>query len=305
MASVRNTVALAAGAVVVAVGLTACQSSSDTGRVLDERPAGVEGDDLTVRVPSAEIVFTVGSPVDEVDGVDAPGNGAIVPIGWKVTRQPAGPFAGFTAESEVEVVTDEGSIDLVTIDDESGADAAAWVVVPGNGEDVELRVTYDGVAQTVSTGGESEYGAAAAYYDPAADGIDVPCGATVWKREDLLLECRTTAWVLPHAPDSGWADEGSVYAVVQPRLRLERILDATQRLETVFVQDRSTLDGKAPAVALERGDSGTGSVGGVLVAQVPSGGDHVWQASLGFEITEGARKGEAVALEADLPFRGR
>lgn len=293
-----------AGLVVPLVGvavLAAC--SGDTDPLLDERPASVDGRELEVRVPSAEILFTVGEPETSVAGQDAPDDHAIVPVSWTVSRQPAGPFSGFAGETEVEIVAGEDTIRLTTIDDRSGADESAYVVLPGDGTDVDLEVTYDGVTQTVTTEGEPEYGAAAPYYESTGAGVDIPCGRSVWGRDDIELVCSARGWVLPYAPDQGWAPEGSAFAVVEPRLALHRVLDGRQRYATTFTADRSTIDGVEVQSRLDPGTEGEGSADGLVMAEVDAGATrHVWGAVLEFEIAEGPRSGSTVRLTADLPI---
>lgn len=275
--------------------------SDDTDPVLDQRPASVEGRELEVRVPSAEILFTVGEPVDSVEGEEAPDDHAIVPVSWTVTRQPAGPFAGFDGQTEVDVVAGDETIELTTIDDQGGSDEAAYVVVPGDGADIDLQVTYDGVAQTVSTEGEPDHDAAAPYYAATGAGVDIPCGPDVWGLEGAVIECSARGWVLPYVPEQGWAPDGSVFVVVEPRVALHRVVDGRERYATTFAADRSTIDGVEPQSRLDPGTAGAGSADGVLVASVPADAAHVWEADLEFEITEGPRSGSRVRLAADLP----
>lgn len=296
----RRVPAVVVASFVGAAVLAAC--SDDTDPVLDDRPASVEGPDLEVRVPSAEIVFTVGDPETSVDDQDAPDGHVIVPIAWTVTRQPAGPFSGFDGQTDVEVVAGEDTIPLTTIDDQSGTDESAYVVLPGDGTDVDLQVTYDGVTQTVTTDGEPAYGAAAPYYESTGAGVDIPCGPSVWGRDDIELVCSARGWVLPYVPDQGWAPEGSAFAVVEPRLVLQRVLDGRQRYATTFKADRSTIDGVELQSRLDPGAEGEGSADGQLVAEVDADAPHVWEAHLEFEITEGPRSGSTVRLEADLPL---
>lgn len=297
----RRRLAVLGASLVGVAALAAC--GDDTGPVLDERPASVTGHELEVRVPSAEIAFTVGDPESSVDDVDAPDGHVIVPIAWSVTRQPAGPFSGLTGETQVEVVAGEDTVPLTTIDDRSGADESAYVVLPGEGTDVDLRVTYDGVTQTVTTDGEPDHGAAAPYYESTGEGVDLPCGPSVWGRADIELACSARGWVLPYVPDEGWAPEGSAFVVVEPRLVLQRVVDGRQRSAVAFRADRSTIDGVQPQIRLDPGTEGEGSADGLVLAEVDAGGTHVWEPVLEFEVTEGPRSGSTVRLTARLPLR--
>lgn len=299
-----RSIAAASLAVLLGGALAGCGSDDpETGTVLDATPGAVDGETVDVRVPSARIGLTVGDPVDEVDGVSAPDGAEIVPVGWVVDRTPAGPMTGpqafaYEGETDVAVLSDGEPVDLVTLD-EAGADAGAYVVLP-EGEDVTFEVTYDGLTQTVGADGSRDAGVAELFYEDAAEGVESDC-ADAWGRSDLELTCEVTSWVLPYVPDQGWVADGEEYVVVAPTLDVNSLVTGRQRDEVAFVSDASTIDGTAPGAPLETGQAGTGSVGGVLVAAVPDADEHSWQADLGFEVAEGERAGEPIALTAEIP----
>lgn len=293
---------LATAAIVAGCGEDGPGGSGGDLEVLTSKPSAVEGRAVTVRVPSGGITLTVGDPVTEApaDVDDIPSGQVLVPVQWSLERAAAAPFTGYSKETEIVVAAGDASVDLVTIPDTPGAGSEAWVLAPEDGADLGFEVTYDGVTQQVSASGDVESGAAAGLYDDAAAGVEQSCPASDFGLDQVVFECSVESWVLPYDPEQGWADDGQQFVAVQPRLNFARVVDGRERSAVGFEVDASRIDGVAPGAQLQQGTQGDGSVEGLLVAQVPTGTEHTWNADLGFTVDEGPRAGEQIKVAADI-----
>lgn len=289
-----------------ALSMSGCgeQSSAGAVEVLDVRPSTVEGRDVQVRVPSGGIILTVGEPITDAPSEVAsiPSGSVLVPVQWQLDRRPAAPFTNFASETQVTIQSGQESSVLVTIPDSPTAGSEAYVVVPGDGQNVGFEVTYDGVTQSVDPTGEVDAGPAALLYDEAAAGVESTCSPADFELGEVVFECSLQSWVVPYDPDQGWAKVGEQFLAVAPRLNLARVVDGRERSATSFVTDASRLDEVAPVRQLELGTQGPGSVTGLLVASVPEAPTHVWNADLTFLVEEGPREGMQLQLDADFPL---
>ncbi len=94
--------------------------------------------------------------------------------------------------------------------------------------------------------------------------------------------------------------------LVQPDLALWSVTTGGTRYRSTFVSDASTVDGVTAETRLERGSRGTGSLGGLLTAVVPTADAHTWQVDAEFTLRSrlgGPRDDETVRLVAEVPLQ--
>ena len=146
---------------------------------------------------------------------------------------------------------------------------AEYVAVEGNGKDLSLEVTYDGLTQTLDVGtGKLDKGVAAGLYDLPKTKIKIKdCPTKEWFTTALIYqqyECQyTTAVPSPYVANK-WAKKGHTWLSV--RVATNLALYATGELDGALAsydvvgnKELSTIDGEKPLDTLnERGQRGRG-----------------------------------------------
>jgi hypothetical protein len=208
---------------------------------------GTSGSALTreteIQLPIGVVRLASGAPLDEIaarrvgkegDGsVRAADDAAIVPVAWSfrpslayddLLGYPTTFSLGLTAGGER---TDLGEHDVDLHETaESGVfpEGSLIAVVAGDGDDLEVEVTYEDQTQTVvMASGKVDPGRAAALYPdgPASYGASDPCDARRTPEARLIdagagsIYCRIGPLTrTPYLPELGWAEEGRVWSIV-------------------------------------------------------------------------------------------
>lgn len=234
-----------------------------------DRPVAVEDLDpepaLTARVPSGEL-RVASRAADEVAGarqqaadLEAPDGTELVVVAWELDLTAldvpgaAGP-AALGDDADAEVVLTAGDVDAVLASDPLSLQGAALVAVPDPAA-LGLEVTFDGVVQTVSPGGEQREvpPQAAGLYEGFAFGrTSLDC-----RPAKLAATCVAEAAWLPWTDAGGWAPVGQVWPVV-------RVVGSVPG-ETGTLTATVTLDGTAPLRSYEEDGAPADGFAGVHV----------------------------------------
>lgn len=305
--------ACAVGLVAV-LALSACTSHDEAERlapgevVPDVLPH--DGTGIAIVVPSQHVDLRMGEPTARIGasaaGLRAPDGGSLVPVTWSLNRHLDAPVTGFEAATRMTLKTSEREVEIAVIPD-SPTDVLGGVVVAlAEGEEVEtIGVDYDGLEQTFAADGERSPSIADQLYEPSWSGQVQDCTDDFALADTPGLEprtaCEVRAWGVPYLPGEGWAEQGEVHLIVEPRLNLLQVRGEGEEYRTRFVSSSDTVDGQDGRGALELGTEGTGSVGGRLVATVPTDSDTPpeWASRMTFELIEhgvGPRLGDQVTL---------
>jgi hypothetical protein len=157
----------------------------------------------------------------QLQALSAPEGARLVPITWQYSDDfaAAQTFVNTDAQPVVDLVTDGDSYRLPTPDTDNESGESFFVVVDGEAKKVSLKVTFDGVAQTVDLRtGKRQAGRAEPLYSLEANRLPAKnCGSDSWVDEPLTAidyACSVTGpLVLPYA-DGQWAKEGHVFLAV-------------------------------------------------------------------------------------------
>jgi hypothetical protein len=193
----------------------------------------VEGQHAYVVVPGRRYDFLVSSPQPAMDAASAqeaglapePADGAaVVEVSWKLG--PAeGDWSPAVAEDDPDLpfalVVGDDAYDLGELDDDGPT--AAYVVVPEDTDDIDVRVTFDGLSQQVEVLGP----------DPVDQPVDAPPGLygggprlLPWDKQPALADDprgrsltggMVSTRVLsptPYVTGLGWAPEGRAWVLV-------------------------------------------------------------------------------------------
>lgn len=203
------------------------------------------GRHATIAVPTGRLEIWADKATDTADRedtrqlqpLDAPDGATLVPVTWKFLDDfpAAQPFVHSNAHPVVDLVTEDQSYRMPTPNERQPEGESFYVVVDGDGSDVSMKVSFDGVAQTVDlrTGKRDDAGRAAPLYHLHAEKQrPQDCGSSDWDRPELTLpdyNCDvTTRLLLPYAAGR-WAPEGKRYLAVAVRteLRSWSVIDGT------------------------------------------------------------------------------
>jgi hypothetical protein len=273
----RARTAVACLAVALAPALAACgggdgASELNVGDVVPARLADQfeGGNHAMVAVPTGTLRIWADQATDTVkrtdtrqlEALEAPDGATLVPITWKFLDDfaAARPFLKSDEAPEIDLVTDGDSYRLPSPDEDQHEGESFYVAVDGDAKQVTLKVTFDGVSQTVDlrTGRRVE-GRAAGLYDLDADKQrPQDCGTEDWSHPATALPdytCDlTTRLLLPYAAGR-WAPEGRQYLAVEVRTSLASWAVATTGGGAFYVGSGSRLDarldGEKPVRALD------------------------------------------------------
>ncbi len=158
-------VAAAVALVLLAGLLGACGDDSPTvqaGDVIRARHDDQfeDGQKSVVAVPVGRLVIRSEEPVDsiaredtrELDAIDAPAGMTFVPMTWQYNSEAFDDLAEYVetnADPVVDLVADGQSYRLPSPDDQREDGESFYVLVDGSGDDLTLRVEFDGVGQEV------------------------------------------------------------------------------------------------------------------------------------------------------------
>lgn len=256
----------------------------------------VRGADAEVLLPTGALRFTVGEPIstlrsgsaDDLEERSAPEGGSFVPVVWRfdpdAAPQAAARFVGDSPPPATLSLRIDGSdYELGSPYPTAGEDGLTprtpyYVAVDGDAEDIEIRVEYDGVTQSVDAlTGERAPGRADGLYDDAG-GLEPPrCPAGGWQASepiDFRVECEIAA--LAETPYvgrlGGWAEPGRTWLVADVGVALPEAALAVEDRRVPYgveaITDRTTLGGVAPVEPMAT-DPGRGYVAsGPLVFDV-------------------------------------
>jgi hypothetical protein len=191
------------------------------------------GRSTDVRVPWGRLQVTMTEPVDTVEGEDGTLHGTFVGIQVElrdtedavpVDRLPDATFE----DPQFSLVADGDSWELPALGgwaDGTEVDPGArrqYVAVPGDADEVDLAMTYDGVTQTIDVAtADVTIGDAAPLYDAPFPAPGAPCGDQLWSTgtgpvEDAASGCFVlSSATRPYVAGLGWAGEGSRWLVVR------------------------------------------------------------------------------------------
>jgi hypothetical protein len=258
---------------VLAGALGGCGDEGGDDAVLAASAAAeVDGEASWVQLPGGRVDFRVRPPapleeeeVSDADRLDP--DSSYVGVTWQYSPGEGIPpgLGGFFVESEVSapvsVVVGGTRHDVGTAYSLPGDEAtpdAVYVKVPDDVslDDVELRVEFAGVSQSVTADGSSrDAGRAAAMYELAEASSPARCRPAL---EPASVSgnprCAVASVQLPYLTGEGWAPEGAVWTVVDVSTRLAEVRQAGDATSVVGLSGAATLDGDPPeAVLLEDG----------------------------------------------------
>ncbi|MBS2940367.1 hypothetical protein KDN32_21735 [Nocardioides sp. J2M5] len=234
-----------------------------------EAPVPVEDVDpepaLTARVPSGEVRVAVRA-ADEVEGarqqaasLDAPDGTEVVVVAWELDPTAlavpeVAARAALGTDADAEVVLTGGDVDAVLATDPLPLEGSALVAVPDAAE-LGLEVTFDGVVQTVSPGGERREvpAEAAGLYE----GFAFARSSLDCRPARLDADCLAGAAWLPWTDAGGWAPVGQVWPVVR--------VDGSVPGETGALAPTVTLGDAAPVRSYDADGTAAGGFDGLHV----------------------------------------
>lgn len=217
----------------LAIVVTGCGSGSKAAVEASFQVASLHGKQVAVILPAGKLEVTLGTPTTHVAATKAAGGGGDhdAPSGW--TYVPVGAMLDVNgvdtatltsgAVKQVRLALTDGDTSYAvpspyTVTDTGhsvrNSGRVTYVPVNGDGKDIGVAVTYDGLTQTVSADGKRDSGAAAPYYDGSVGegskvsvaGVwDSPKGTTV--RMGGTVEIMTS----PYLPTFGWAKPGHTF----------------------------------------------------------------------------------------------
>ncbi|KAA1421534.1 hypothetical protein F0U44_04400 [Nocardioides humilatus] len=190
-----------------------------------------------VQLPTGRLIIRSGQPVESASAdqtrtrevVDAPSGAVLVPISWQYD-----PWASdkldriFATEDSPIVELDSGgnSYRLTPPQPEAEGAESFFVVVTGDGTERTLKITFDGVAQTVDLRtGSREEGDAAGLYDITDEKLKQRSCSDDEKWFDTTtqlaeFECNLTGPVLTPYASGEWAPEGELWLVMTAATQL-------------------------------------------------------------------------------------
>jgi hypothetical protein len=157
----------------------------------------------------------------QLQKLDAPDGAVLVPITFQYSNDfaAAQSFVNTDAQPVVDLETGGETYRLPTPDTSDESGESFFVVVDGDAKRVTLKVTFDGVSQTVDLHtGKRQAGRAEPLYSLEANRLQArDCGSDPWVDQPLTAidyACDITGpLVLPYA-DGAWAKEGHVFLAV-------------------------------------------------------------------------------------------
>ncbi|WP_408898003.1 hypothetical protein ACJ5H2_02590 [Nocardioides sp. R1-1] len=241
----RRCSATVLGLLLLAPALVSCGGGGGGVEVGDVVPAredaqfADQGVESTVALPIGRLEVTTGAAVREISASDtrqlerleAPDGSVFVPMTWQYDAATFGELSAYLdtdASPVIDLVADGASYRLPAPEASGEGAESFYVLVSGKGDDPQLKVDFDGVAQQVDlSSGEVEPGRAADLYDlakPKAKRFpcepDVAYGRTTLRPPEFT--CGVTRPVrLPYAGDA-WAEDGHSWLVVTVRTTLGR-----------------------------------------------------------------------------------
>lgn len=234
-----------------------------------EDPVPVEDVDpepaLTARVPSGEVRVAVRA-ADEVEGareqaaaLEAPDGTEVVVVAWELDPTAlavpeVAVRAALGTDADAEVVLTGGDVDAVLATDPLPLEGSALVAVPEPGA-LGLEVTFDGVVQVVSPGGERREvpAEAAGLYE----GFAFARSSLDCRPARLAADCLAGAAWLPWTDAGGWAPVGQVWPVVR--------VEGSVPGETGALAPTVTLDAAAPVRSYDADGAVAGGFDGLHV----------------------------------------
>ncbi|MBZ5737487.1 hypothetical protein [Nocardioides mangrovi] len=291
-----RTAALVPVVALAAAGCALLGGGADAGDTVAAEVQALGTDAAVVQLPTGRLSVLLGEPVDSVaadeaadqEDHDPPDGGAFVGVGWTFD-----PGAGLSTTQKAMVLDDDvtPTVTLVAggdrypIDQALDDDPALFVAVAGS-DDVRLEVDFDGVVQTVSSGGRVDEGDAAALYD--ATGSRAPLIDCSDQRlrppADLDLLCSAELDLVPYVSGPGWADAGAAWAVV----RLETTVSG---VEVTSTEDSSTLDGDDPTLTVPSDVTRPGFRSDQLVFDSSADAAHVLDVARTYTTADGTTDG--------------
>lgn len=199
----------------------------------------------SVTLPTGRLIIHSGQPVDRASAeetrtrqvVEAPSGTVLVPISWQYDPWRSDKLDSvFAAEDTpiVELIAGDGSYRLTPPQKESDGAESFYVVVAGDGAGRSLKISFDGVTQTVDlqTGSRDE-GVAAGLYDIADEKLKKKaCDHKPWFNGPTVVaefECDFTGPVLTPYAAGRWAPVGKLWLVITVSTNM-RIYGETNRL---------------------------------------------------------------------------
>ena len=284
-------------ALLTAVVLSGCGSSSpadDAAVVPAAETLALDGDEFEVMLPSGQFAFTVTEPRDELSESDAadgesreaPDGQKYVGLGWDWKGMAGRAFSLLNHDvapqvASVSVATGDEEVPVFELDTQDQSAGRAWVLVADDA-DPSLRVTYDGLTQTVDLdSGEVDAGAAEGFYDLAAYDVDCPDQGPGAGRDGLQyrIDCTVGEVIaVPYVADLGWADEGEIWLLVQVELRLGEVRFTAGTESAGYRVDRengSVTVGDGNPVELWQAEGMADGFGATYAVPAPVGGP--WQ----------------------------
>ncbi|WP_344777056.1 hypothetical protein [Nocardioides panacisoli] len=157
----------------------------------------------------------------QLEALKAPDGARLVPISWQYSDDfaAAQTFVNTDAQPVVDLVSDGETYRLPTPDTSDENGESFFVVVDGEAKKTTLKVTFDGVSQTVDLRtGRRQAGRAEPLYSLQANRLSgKDCDSDSWVDEPLTAidyACEVTGpLVLPYA-NGAWAKEGHVFLAV-------------------------------------------------------------------------------------------
>lgn len=157
----------------------------------------------------------------QLEKIDAPDGATLVPITWQYSNDfaAAQTFVNTDAQPVVDLMTGGETYRLPTPDTSDEEGESFFVAVDGEAKKLSLKVTFDGVAQTVNLRtGKRDAGRAAPLYSLVANRTHPKdCGSDAWVEAPLTAidyHCEVTGpLVLPYA-NGHWAKDGRVFLAV-------------------------------------------------------------------------------------------
>lgn len=222
----------------------------------------------TLRIWADKSTDTVkGRDTRELEPIDAPDGATLVPITWKFLDDypQAQPFLQTEAQPVVDLMTSGGTYRLPSPDQEEREGESFYVAVDGDAKKLSMKVTFDGVSQTVDLHtGKRDAGKAAALYDLDADAQrPQSCGADDWPHPTgtvAAYKCElATRLLLPYAAGK-WAPEGKQFLAVELKTALTSWAEGQIGVGGAFYLASSTrvsarLDGAKPVATVDQVDA--------------------------------------------------
>lgn len=309
--------------------LTACGSEPDSGAteagdVVDAR-AGVDTEGAAegfLVVPSGRLDIRAGEPVTELPADattertarTAPDGGVFVPITWtfrtgRIDLLTA--IFGRPQTIEMALVSDGKRYPLAapTADRNGEAVDAYYTAVEGEGEDLELKLEYAGVTQTLDlVTGEQQTEGAQGLYDLAGveyTGEKRKCPTEDWlEGEDPLVQvtfdCKHTDALSVPFVDGEWAPEGSTFVVIDLTTNLASYAvyaenGAAALYAATSSKELSELGGDGPTGVLEQETGLGGADTSFLVFTVEGKVPTTLDFKRSYELVRTAKQGEVDA----------